>query len=511
MGVSIQVGIALVLAALVVVGLADLVAARLRVPAPVLLVLVGLVYALLPGPNVTLDPQAVLLLVLPPLLYSAAVESSAIEIRTHLQAVVALSVGLVIATALAVGGLVSLVAPAVPFAAACALGACVAPNDPVAALAIAKKVGLPRRLVTIIEGESLVNDAASLTILAVAVSATTGDASFLGAFGLFFSETGIGIGLGVAVGIVVAFIRRQVFSRHREEPVVENLLSLVTPFGAALAADELHGSGVLAVVVAGLWVGHRSPVLLSPATRLQTRAVARLVDLILEGLVFLLIGNQLTVVLDDGIDYATFALAAVVALGVVLLLRPAWLLLTVTLPALVGRRPPTADGRELAALSWAGMRGVVSLAAISTLPDDFPARDLLVPTAYLVTLGTLLLLGPTFAPGVRRLRIPADGEAPGRERAARESVVAAGLARLSAFEGLDEGVLGSLRRQAADRLAADEAPEAVRGRDRRKLRMEMIGAERAELLRLRGSGELDDHTLRVVQRELDLEERAITR
>jgi len=338
-----------------------------------------------------------------------------------------------------------------------------------------------------------------------------------------------GVAVGLGVGWLLSRLRRVL-----DEPVVENLLSLATPFLAFLPAEEIGASGVLAVVVCGLWLGHQAPVLMSGAARLQGRAVWRLVDLVLEGLVFLLIGQQLPVVLEGLRPYSTSTLvvASAVSLGAVLLVRPVWLILTIGLPARLSR-PRDETGprrRELAALSWAGMRGVVSLAAAFALPfpsdgRPFPERDLLIFLTFVVVLGTLLGQGLTFAPLLTRLGVRDDpGQAQASLGAARHAAVEAGLRRLDAVaDAVPAEVLDRLRQQALDRqdlgrghdVPQDGPDEYGYGPGARlpaytRLRSEMIAAERAELLARRRDGRLDDADMRRLQRELDHEERALT-
>ena len=241
-----------VLAAVAVVLVGSLVARRLAVPVPVVLVLAGLGYAMLPGPNVELDPDVVLVVVIPPLLYAAAIEASLIDIRANRRPVASLSVGLVLATAFAVGGLLAATVPGLPFAAALALGAAVAPPDPVAALGVARRAGLPPRLLTLVEGEGLLNDATALTMYQVAVAAATGAGfSMVRASGQF-ALAALG---GIATGLAVAWLARQLY-RRLDDPLLETAMSLATPFAAYLLADRVHASGVLAVVVAGLSISH---------------------------------------------------------------------------------------------------------------------------------------------------------------------------------------------------------------------------------------------------------------
>jgi CPA1 family monovalent cation:H+ antiporter len=523
--------VAFALAALGVVVLGSLVARRLGVPVPVVLVLAGLGYAVLPGRNVELDPDLVLAVIIPPLLYSAAIEASLIDIRANLRPVASLSVGLVLATAFAVGGVLELVVPGLPFAAALALGAAVAPPDPVAALGVARRAGLPPRLLTLVEGEGLLNDATALTAYQVAVAAATGAGfSMLRASGQF-ALAALG---GVAVGLAIAWLARQLY-RRLDDSLLETVMSLATPFAAYLAAEELHASGVLAVVVAGLWISHSSPSIISAATRLQALAVWRLIALVLEGLVFLLIGQQVPVVLGGLHDIAPTrtVLACVLTLAAVLLVRPLWLYVILHLPGrLLGENAPALAGRDLVALSWAGTRGVITLAAAFALPltvdgRPLPGRELLLLCAYLVVLVTLVGQGLTLGPLLRLLGLRDDRA--GRLRARGEARVAAAEAALRQLEdmagdGLDPDALDRVRQDAdrrlhrrkerlrlLDRSDADDENGISAVQEIAELRRALLEAERRELLRRRQSGQLRDADLRTLQRELDHEERLLSR
>lgn len=519
---------------LVVLGicLAGLIARRTGVPSPVLLVVGGLAVAALPGSaTVELDPQVVLVLVLPPLLYSAALEASLLDIRRNARPVGLLSIGLVAFTALTVGTVAHLVVAGLPWAAALALGAIVAPPDAVAAISIGRRVGMPARLQTLIEGEGLLNDATALVLYQVAVAVAVGGSfSALGTAGLLV-RTSVG---GLAVGLAVAWLIKQV-RRRLDEPLVENVLSLATPFLAYLPAERLHVSGVLAVVVCGLVLGHANPTLLSSTSRLQTQPVWRVVAFLLEGGVFLLIGLQLPGILDGLGAYGpgeltTWGLAVVVA---VLVSRPLWVVPATYLPRRLSRRlrerDPAPPGSMTAVLCWAGMRGVVSLAAAFALPlrttdgRPFPQRDLLLFLVFLVILSTLLLQGLTFGRLLRALGLRPDRQGLLlAQAAAQQSAVRAALARLDeavAADPDDAPIADRLRRVAEARADArwerlaevgdaggTETPSATW----RRLRGVMLEAERAELLRLRDSGRLPDEAMREMQRALDLEEAALS-
>ena len=324
------------LAAVAVIVVLQALADRTGLPAAALLTIAGLIYAVLPGPNVTLHPDVILTFVIPPLIYSAALNSSLLAIRKNLRVVISLSIGLVLATSLAVGAGIDLVVPGVGLAAGVALGAAVAPTDPVAALAVGGRAGLPGRLITIIEGEGLLNDATALTILTVAVTAATSGGFSLGDAVLrFLAEAAGGLLAGVAVALAVRGLRSVL-----RDPLLVNCISLATPFAAYLLGEETHVSGVLAVAVAGLMVGHDTPRFTTGASRLQASAVWRLVDFLLQGFVFLLIGQQILPVVRGLKAYpaSTIAGAVILTLGVVLLLRPLWLLLTQLLPGALHTR-----------------------------------------------------------------------------------------------------------------------------------------------------------------------------
>jgi CPA1 family monovalent cation:H+ antiporter len=472
--VSVETTLVLVLAAVAVIVALHWLAEQTGLPAAALLTVFGIAYAVLPGPNISLDPDLVLTLVLPPLLYSAALQSSLLDIRRNLATVVSLSVALVLVTAVLIGVGFSLFVTGATLAAGIALGAAVAPPDPVAALAVGRKVGLPPRLITLIQGEGLLNDATALTTFTVAVSAARGEAfSAWAALGEFIVAA---VG-GVAVGMLVAYAVRGV-RRWQQDPLTLNAVSLATPFVAYLLGEELHVSGVLAVVVAGLVIGHDTSRSTSGASRLQTSAVWRLVDYLLEGFVFLLIGQQLPAVISGlgAYDTSTIVIASVISVGGALLIRPLWLLLTQALPRSLHTRlgggdddaDPTGGrlrGREIVVLSWAGTRGVISLAAIFTLPRvtdsgaPFPDRDLLLFCTFLVVLVTLVGQGLTFAPLVRVLGLRADQADQARLRnESRSAAVEAALARLDDMEArehdtVDDPAIAAIRAQLQARLA----------------------------------------------------------
>ena len=538
--------LAFILAAVAAIVALQYLADRTGLPAAALFTVAGLVYAVLPGPNLRLDPHVILTFVIPPLIYSAALNSSLLAIRANLRTVISLSIGLVLATALVTGAGLALFVPGVGLAAGVALGAAISPTDPVAALAVGGRAGLPSKLITIIEGEGLLNDATALTTLTVAVTAaTSGGFSLADAVGRFLLAAAGGLLSGAAVAVAVRLLLKAV-----RDPLLVNGISLGTPFAAYLLGEELHVSGVLAVAVAGLMIGHNTPRFTSGASRLQAAAVWHLADFLLQGFVFLLIGQQILPVVRGLKAYPTATLwsAAAISVGVVLLLRPLWLVLTQTLPRAVARRrgrpgpPPGADpflsGREIAVLSWAGTRGVISLAAIFTIPltmsdgRPFPGRDLLLFCAFLAVVVTLIGQGLTFGPVARVLRVRADlADAALIRTQARAAAVQAGLARLDQIAA-DDGMLGeAVPAPAVDALRASLEQKAQRYRQilgrleeagedavpastpgyqvAVQARRSVIDAQREELLRWRDAGHLPDASLRKLERELDHEERML--
>lgn len=525
-----------VIAMLAVVVLARGIGERVGVPFTILLTLAGLVYAILPGPKLPLDPEIVLILVLPPLLYSTARRSSLLGVRANMRPIVSLSVLLVLLTAFVVGALVALVVPGMPFAVGMVLGAAVAPPDPVAALSVGRRAGMPPRLGVLIEGEGLLNDATALTTYQVAVAAAVGGGfSWAAASGQFVLAVVGGVVIGVAVALTIRAARPWL-----ADPLIGNAVSLAAPFVAYLIADGIRSSGILAVVVAGLMVGHDAGSAETGASRLQTSAVWQFVDFLLEGFIFLLIGQQLPDMLrglQDKQQAGTVVAAAAVVVGAVLLVRPLWLVLTQSVPAWLharlGREPgQRLAGRELIALSWAGTRGVISLAAIAAVPlatgdgHPFPYRDLLLFCTYMVVIVTLVGQGLTFAPLLRALKLRTNAaESEQLRNEARLAAIAAGMATIAdlvAADQINPELAASLRTNLtarADRYQTRIAMMATSddggitwpsGYEQALMaRREIIESQRQELLRWRDSGRLPDADLRLLRRELDHEERTL--
>lgn len=493
-------------------------ARRFGLLSPILLVVVGIGVSFVPGvPEVRLEPDVILFGVLPPLLYVAAIETSVPAFRLNIRPILLLAVGHVLFVAAIVGLVLHAILPSVPLAAAFALGAVVAPPDAVAATSVARKIGLPRRVVTILEGESLVNDATALVTLRVALAAATGQALS----GWQIAGTAA---LAVGGGIVVGGIAALVISRlHRiiRAPLLDNSLSLITPFAVYAVAELVHGSGVVAVVLAGLYIGHRWPTLMSAASRLQMEAFWRMVRFLLEGGVFLLVGLQIrAIIIDLHVAAGTVTLATVAVLGVVIVGRFVWVYFATYLPRLssrVRRREPYPAVRAPTIISWAGMRGVVTLAAAFTL--TLPDRDLFVWLAFAVIIGTLVAQGLTLPAFARILRIPGDDPKVDAlaEARAQHDASRAGRARLDELaDSAPDEVVNRLRELAEyrDNLAWErlggrrsETPSEAYGR----LRRAMLEAERDVFRKARDEGRVPEEVLRDVQREMDLEETMLRR
>lgn len=520
-----SVHLAILIVALVVVVVAGgVLARRLGVPAPLLLTVVGAVAS--PFVHVELGPEVVLIGILPPLLYAAALQTSLLDFRSNARPIGLLSVGLVIFTTLGVGLVVCWLIPDLPLAAGFAIGAVVAPPDAVAATAIGKRVGLPRRLTTILEGESLVNDATSLVLLRTAVIAL-GAAVTIGEVALGFL---VSAGGGIIVGLVVAVIAKRV-RRRVTRPVTDVTISLALPYVAFICAEELrvgefHASGVLAVVVTGLIMGHVAPVVQTAQSRVFERTIWVTVQAVLEDMVFLLIGLQLWRILTDvrnsTLPPGQIALYCVVVLVAVILLRPIWVFPATFLSRLVPRvakQDPAPQWQASTVLSWAGMRGVVTLAAAFTLPAETPHREVLVLFALVVTAGTLLIQGSTL-PWLART-LDQTGANPAEdvlaEAALLQRALRAGMAELEECAEVTEeaDVVDALRQRSLNR--ANQAWELLGQRQQvtpserfGELLLRQLGAERAEVMRARDSGDVPHEVVQSVLRQLDVEESVVT-
>jgi Na+/H+ antiporter len=533
---QIELALALVLGVAVVATLAR----RLGLPAPILLVVAGLIVGLVPGaPRYQLDPEIVLALFLPPLLYHAALNSSLRDFRTNRRAIGMLSVGLVLFSTLAVGLVAHWAMPSIPLAAGFVLGAIVAPPDAVAAIAIGRRLGLPARPVNVLEGESLVNDATALVAYRVAVAAVVTGAFSLADSGLRFLVASAG---GVAVGLAAGWLVIQVRRRLADDPLAENTVALLAPFAAYLPAEAMGASGILAVVVAGLYLnrfyyGSRGFDAVTSSARLQVEAVWRMIVYLVEGVVFALIGLQLPMVLErmGSESVANLVRAAVAVSAAVIVARIVWVFPSAYLPRLIPRIravDPFPPWQYPAAVAWAGMRGVVSLAAAVALPfttlsgAPFPQRDTIQFLAFCVILVTLVLQGLSLPAVVRWLGLHGRDSGPdGREEAtARYRTATVALARLDelvARQAVPQAVEQKLRRRleerqrwAAKRVDGDgqmaTRVQAVHA-NYAQVRRALLRVERAEAVRLLEEGTISSDALHRFQRELDLEESQLTK
>jgi Na+/H+ antiporter len=532
----------LVLGLLVVVALLSLLSHRLAVPYPIVLVLGGLVLAMVPGlPRVDLAPSVVFLVFLPPLIFAGGWSTSIRDFKANRRPIALLSIGLVIATTVGVAAAAKAVIPGISWPAAFVIGAIVSPTDALAATAIFERLRVARRVVTVLEGESLLNDATGLIAYRFAVAAVATGAFSLWDAGVQFVVSGVG---GLAVGVAAAWALSQAV-RRLEDTVVEVTLSFLLPYAVYLAAEQIHVSGVLAAVAAGLYSGWRSPQDMSATTRVQAMAVWQMALFALNGLAFILIGLQLRTVLEA--LRTTSPVELLTAAGVIslaaIVIRFAWVFPATYLPRFLSERirsrDPYPPWRQVTLVAWTGMRGVVSLAAALSLPLQtragaaFPFRDLIIFLTFAVILVTLVGQGLTLPVLIRALGISAGEEGVQEEADARFEAIDAALQRLNELQGEDwtrDDALTYMRRYYGKRRSMvatrfnridddhgtdghvhpDGADHLADHQERRssfqRLQQEMLTAERDALLQLRNRGSINDQTLRAIQRDLDLEE-----
>jgi Na+/H+ antiporter len=508
---------------LAIAGLAVL-AGILRVPYPVTLVLGGAVIGFLPGvPSVELDPDLVLLIFLPPLLYGAAFFTSVRDLRRNAKPIALLSIPLVLVTM----GAVALVAHetvGLAWGPAFVLGAIVSPTDAVAPAEIMRRVGAPRRLVSIVEGENLTNDWTALVLYRFAIAAVVS-----GSFSLWksipeFVLTGVG---GVVVGLLAGRIIREVRARI-DDPPTEITISILSGYAAYLPAEALGLSGVIAAVTTGLYMGWHTPQLTTAVMRLQGIAIWEILTFLLNAVLFLLVGLQLPNVMDGLSGHSGGQLAAwcLAVSAVVVAVRLVWMFVipyAVTMPdRLASGGPRHAPPAERLIVGWAGMRGSVSLAAALAIPittdagSRFPDRGLIVFLAFGVILVTLVGQSLTLGPLIRRLGVHDDGLEEREERVARQRVAEAGLGRIDDLgepEWISPESVGRARNQLDYRrrrwsALADGDGDGYEERTDawRRLMLELFDAQREELIAMRNRGEVSDQVRRKIERDLDLEE-----
>ena len=510
----------MLMAALVVI------AKKLEVPYPVMLVLGGLAVSFIPRlPEVKLDPNLVFYFFLPALLYPTALFTSWRDFRRNLRPILLLAIGLVLITMVVVAWVVHMIIPSLPWAAAFALGAIVSPPDAVAATAVIRRLSVSHRIQAILESESLVNDATALVALQFAVAAMmTGTFSLSHASLRFVLVAAGGIGFGLLVGFLTRAVQRRL-----DDPPVQVTVSLLTPFLAYLPAERLHVSGVLAAVAAGIYLGWHSPVVVKARFRLQAFAFWEMIGFLLNGFIFIAIGLQLPGILRamNGESLSTLIYDALLICAAVVVARIAWVIPGVYLPRLLSKkiraREPKPRWQNVALIAWAGMRGVISLAAAFalpfTLPDGrpFPGRNYILFFTFCVILATLVGQGLTLPFLIRILRIEDDGVTDEEERSARIAANQAAIAFLENAGGRDGAspeILQRLRAEYDDRMAqlqrcvaeSDNRGGSVATPQYQQLQQQALSTERDTIIQLRNKHVINDEALRRIQRDLDLAE-----
>jgi Na+/H+ antiporter len=503
---------------LLVIAILFEVARRVGVPYPTLFVLGGLGLAFVPGlPRISLEPELILLVFLPPLLFSAAVATPIRDLRANIAPLLRLSIGLVVFTTVVVAVVAQLAVPSLGWAAALTLGAIVAPTDALAATSVFRRLGAPRIVVTLVEGEALFNDATALVAYRAAVVAVGGSFVLSQALAGFVVAAAGGIVIGALVGWVAGAILRWL-----DDPPVEVAISLMIPFAAYLPADRFGLSGVLAAVAAGLVIGSRLGTILTPSSRVLWLSSWKMIGFILNGFVFVLLGLALREIMQGLGGRPALEVVGLVALicGVVLVTRLVWVFATSLLPGsprqVIARRDPRLATRLTFVVSWSGLRGAVSLAAALALPVWFPERNLILLLTFAVILVTLVGQGLTLPWVLRRAGwdgIELDGD---EGTVARAAAYQAGLDEIDRarpawpthrplLDRLESGL-----RDRTQHLATEDPDETAERRQERieheQIQRGVIAAQRTAVIELRDQGEINDETLRVIERELDLEE-----
>ncbi|HEX3820604.1 MAG TPA: Na+/H+ antiporter [Candidatus Sulfotelmatobacter sp.] len=504
-------------------------ARKLQTPYPIMLVVGGLLLSFIPGiPRISLNPDVVFFVILPPLLYSAAWLTSWREFSHNLISILFLAFGLVTFTVVGVSYACHWFLPGFDWRMGLVLGAVVAPTDAIAATSIASRIGLPKRIVDVLEGESLLNDASALLALEFGIALLMGEqkTGFISGSGRFVYLTLVGIVVGLVIGEIVHRVEHRI-----DDGPIEIALSILTPYVAYLGAEALHASGVLAVVVCGLYLGRKSSHFFSPNVRLQASAVWGALTFILNGLVFVLIGLQLPYILDAIRDHSRSELLIYGAAFSMFLivLRLVWVYPGTHLAYFIRNKvlrqqEPTPTNRQIFVVGWTGMRGVISLAAAIALPqtlasgDAFRQRSMIVFLTFSVILVTLVLQGLTLPPLIRGLRLagaPADHP---EELEARRLMLEAALAHLEEENTEEESkeianeLAGEYRRRLGA-LEAEEKNESTSLPDLKRfvsLSRELLGVERKTAVQLRNQRRISDEVLRELERELDLSEERLS-
>jgi Na+/H+ antiporter len=511
---------AVLVSLLVAVAVLGAAARAVNIPYPIVLVVGGLALGFIPGlPDAELEPELVLVIFLPPLLYSAAFFANLHDLRRNLRPITLNAVGLVLVTMCAVALAIKALVPEMPWAAAFTLGAIVAPTDPIAATTIMRRMAVPRRMVSVVEGESLINDGTALVAYRTAVAAVGGTFSIWEAGLEFVLSAAGGIAIGLAVGWVIAEIRRRI-----DDIPVEITISLLSGYAGYLPAEAVGASGVLAAVTTGIVLGWMAPEISTASMRLQGYAVWEIVTFLLNALLFVLIGLQLPLILDglEGQPAGELVWWCVAISLVVIVVRLLWVQLLVFAVRALDRRPELVPRRTTwqmrAVGGWAGMRGSVSLAAALALDPDFPMRDLILLITFAVIFATLVLQGLTLPALIQSLGIHDDGADATEELLGRRRAVDAALARvveLAAEEWTYDETAERMRklyeyrsRRFAARAGEIEDGDGIEHRSFKYQKMvrSVLAAQRAELVRLRNAGDISNEVMHRLERELDLEE-----
>ncbi len=512
---------AILVSLLVAVAVLGAAARAVNIPYPIVLVVGGLVLGFVPGlPDAELEPELVLVIFLPPLLYSAAFFANLHDLRQSLRPIALNAVGLVLVTMCAVAVAVKALVPDMPWAAAFTLGAIVAPTDPVAATSIMRRMAVPRRLVSVVEGESLVNDGTALVAYRTAIVAVGGTFSIWEAGLEFVLSAAGGVAIGVAVGWVIVEIRRRI-----DDIPVEITIALLSGYAAYLPAEAVHASGVLAAVTVGIIVGWKAPEISTASMRLQGYAVWEILIFLLNALLFVLIGLQLPLILDglSGQPAGELLWWCVAISLVVIVTRLLWGQTVVFVIRALDRRAVQRERRSTwqarMVIGWSGMRGSVSLAAALALEPDFPQRDLILLLTFAVILSTLVLQGLTLPAVIRVLGVRDDGADAQEELVGRRAAAEVALARLDelaieewtyddTIERMRQLYNYRSRRFAARAGEGDDDGDGIEHRSLKyqKLVRMVLDAQRGELVRLRNAGLISNEVMHRLERELDLEE-----
>jgi Na+/H+ antiporter len=516
----------LVFGLLVVTVTLAIVAKRLNLPYPIVFVIGGGALAFVPNlPAIQLQPDLLFLIVLPPLLWAGGWTTDWQRFKANRRPIALLAIGLVLVTTVAVAAVGHAMSPEIGWASAFALGAIVSPPDAVAAEAVFARIDVPRRIVTILSGEGLVNDATALVVYRFAVAAVvTGTFSLVGATFAFVGVVIGGVAMGLAVAFAIVWVGKLLDKAGLEDSLLDNLTLFLAPYAAYLSADGLHVSGVLSAVTAGIYVSRRSSEIYSPQTRLTAYSIWNVLIFLLNGLVFLLIGLELRQIVHDPSFVPQYLTVGIAVSVVTIVVRMLWIFPATYLPRILSarlrRNDPSPPWQWPVVLGWSGMRGIVSLAAALALPETigghpFPGRNEIVFITFCVIFATLVLQGLSLLPLVRWLGITGSEDLGKRETEVRVAALRAGVTRLRGlapeFTTVEEWeVQGRIIAEYDYRIAHLESHDdndgvtASQNDADHRLEAEALRAERREIMRLREGGEIPDEIFRTIEYDLDL-------